>query len=248
MLKLAVKSIAAVLAAVAAVALGLRGAGIWRLTERETVAAVLVSAVLAAGSTVVAAVGEWRARRLGARSEQVDVVLTATVWAIVDHLVGIDFRDLGIAAYRLRRVWWAPWRSRLERIHRVRARRRPTASNVVWAPGKGVIGACVSRGEVVAQDLHAVFQTLGTLSRAQWDALPEDIRMGLSFAEYLDVRDKYDVVVATPVIEDSSSTTAVVGCVALDGPQGSLAQLSSDEVLGLLDSAGQTLLRQAAKA
>ena len=49
---------------------------------------------------------------------------------------------------------------------------------------------------------------------------------------------------ASPVIDDTGATSRVVGCVALDGPDGLFAELTSDEVLGLLNSAAQGLLQQ----
>ncbi len=68
------------------------------------------------------------------------------------------------------------------------------------------------------------------------------MRLGLGYDEFLDVQGKYDVVVATPVLDDSHpATTRVSGCVALDGPAGSLDRLSADTVLALLDSAARML-------
>ena len=244
MRRLAAKVLAAVVAAGVTAALGLRSAGVWDPSSTVVVGLVVVAAALAAISTSVSAFSEWRSRRLGARREAADVVLTAAAWAIVDS-TGIDFRDLGLAAYRVERVWWAPWRRRLGRVHRVRAKRRPTASRVRWAPGKGVIGRCVAEGQVVAQDLHADYSAVWPCDAVEWrTVVPEEIRGGLTYKEFLDVREKYEVVVATPVLDDSGSATKVIGCIALDGPTGSLDRLNTDAVLGLLDSAAQGLVRQ----
>jgi hypothetical protein len=208
------------------------------------VTAVVVSAVLATGSTVAGAVAEWRARRVGARREQADILLTATGWAIVDQ-VGLDFRDLGLAAYRVERIWWQPWSLRPRRVHRVRAKRRPVSSDIVWRPGKGVIGSCVAQRQVVESDFRELYAELGDPTELEWATeVPDDVRLGLSYAEFLDVRDKYEVVVASPLIDDSGARATVRGCVALDGPAGSYDRLTTDEVLGLLDSAAQGLLRQ----
>lgn len=241
MVRLAVKVLAALVAATVSVLLALDGRDVISLPRRSAVAAVVVAAVLAAGSTVASAVSEWRRQRTSGRDAEREVVLSATGWAIVD-MVELDYRDLGLAVYSVGRDAWRPWRPTLRRTHRVRARRRPAASTVRWAPGKGVIGTCVSRGQVVAQDLHAAYAELGPVTEAQWLGLPDDVRLGLDFQEMEDVRDKYGVVVATPVIDDRGSRGRVVGCVALDGPPGTLDDLGRDDVLGLLDSAGQTLL------
>lgn len=245
MTKAVAKTIAALLAAAAGAILALNGAGIVRAPLRLLVAAVITSAALAAVTTIGGAWSEWRRRRIGARRELADLSLTAAAWAIVDQVGGsLDFRDLGLAIYRLGRVWWWPFRLRLTRLHRVRASRRPTASHVTWRPGKGVIGACVTRGEVVAVDLAQMYRDLGHPTEAEWPAVPQEIRLGLTYEEYLDVRDKYGVVIASPLISDSGTSSTIAGCVALDGPEGQLTSLSSDEVLGLLNSTAQGLLRQ----
>lgn len=216
------------------------------ISTRVVVAAIVVSTALAAISTIAAAWAEWRRRRLGLRRELADVQLTATMWAIVDSVGGgLDYRDLGLAVYRVERVWWWPFAQRLRRLHRVRSSRRPVTSHVAWKPGKGVIGACVARGEVAAFDLQQLYADLGHPSAEEWAELPADIQMGLTYKEYLDVREKYMVVVASPVISDVRGRSGVRGCVALDGPSGSLDVLTTAEVLGLLNSAGSGLLSQA---
>ena len=173
------------------------------------------------------------------------VELGPALWAVVDQVrPPLDYRDLGIAVYRADHAWWWPWRSELRRVHRVRASRRPVSSDVAWRPGKGVIGACVTQGEVVAVDLAQMSADLGQPSAEEWRQVPDDLRMGLDHDEYLDVRDKYAVVVASPIIDDSGHRSRVVGCLALDGPEGRLTSLSSDEVLGLLNFTGQALLSQ----
>lgn len=240
------KTAAALAAATAAVVLGLDSVGAIDASRRLLETAVIVSALLAASATVGGAWAEWRDRRLGEQRDLADVQLTAAAWAIVDLVGhGLDYRDLGLAAYRVERVWWTPWKQRLRRVHRVRASRRPVTSRIVWAPGKGVIGRCVAKGEVALYDLHRMYDDLGAPTAAEWMTLPDDLRLGLTYAEYLDVRDKYAVVVATPVIDDSGAHSAVVGCVALDGPEGWFDPLSSEEVVALLNTAAQGLLHQA---
>ena len=245
MTKAVAKTLAALLAAAAGAILALNGAKLVAAPVRVVIACIVTSAALAAVTTIGGAWSEWRRRRQGARRELADLSLTAAAWAIVDQVGGgLDFRDLGVAVYRVGRLWWWPFRLRLLRLHRVRASRRPTASHVDWRPGKGVIGTCVARGEVVAVDLAQMYRDLGHPTGAEWPSVPEEIRLGLSYEEYLDVRGKYGVVIASPLIEDSGTSSTIAGCVALDGPEGALDSLSSDEVLGLLNSTAQGLLHQ----
>jgi hypothetical protein len=209
------------------------------------VASVVTSAALAAITTIGSAWGEWRGRRLAERRELASISLEAAAWAIVDQVGhGLDYRDLGVAAYRVGRHWWWPFRPLLFRVERVRPSRRPVASHVSWRPGKGVIGACVARGEVVAVDVAQMYRDLGSPTEQEWETVPAEIRQGLSYEEYLDVRDKYAVVVAAPIIDDTGPSASVVGCIALDGPEGRFAELQSDEVLGLLNFTASTLLHQ----
>jgi hypothetical protein len=239
------KTLGALLAFVAGIILALEGADAVEVSTRLLVACIVTSATLAAVATIGSAWREWRERRLGQRRELAEITLTTTIWAVVDQVdPPLDYRDLGIAAYALQRVWWWPWRGRLRRVHRVRASRRPVSSDVAWAPGKGVIGACVVRGEVVAVDLAQMYADLGEPTADEWLRVPDDIRLGLGYAEYLNLRDKYAVVVATPIIVDTGPRSRVLGCVALDAPAGRLGDLTTDEVLGLLNFASQALLRQ----
>lgn len=245
MTKALAKTFAALLAAVAGAVLALNGSRLVHASTRVLVASVITSAALAAVTTIASAWGEWRGRRLAERRELAAISLEAAAWAIVDQVAsGLDYRDLGVAAYRIRRRWWWPFSPRLVRVERVRPSRRPVASHVSWRPGKGVIGACVAKGEVVAVDLAQMYRDLGSPTEQEWETVPAEIRQGLSFTEYLDVRDKYAVVIAAPIIDDTGSSSTVVGCVALDGPEGRFAELQSDEVLGLLNSTAVTLLRQ----
>jgi hypothetical protein len=115
---------------------------------------------------------------------------------------------------------------------------------VPWAPGKGVIGASVAHGETVAVDLAQLYRDLGSPAADEWSQVPADVRLGLSYGEYLDVRDKYFVVVSTPVIDDLGGRTKVWGCVALDGPDGELDALSTGQIVGVVNSLAQGLLRQ----
>ncbi|MFP5283736.1 MAG: hypothetical protein ACLGIF_09830 [Actinomycetes bacterium] len=239
------KTLAAVLAATAGLLLALDGAEIASIPVRVLVAAIVTSAVLAAVTTIGGAWAEWRRRRLGARRELADVQLSATMWAIVDQVgSGLDFRDLGMAVYAVGRPWWRPWVTRLRRVHGVRASRRPVASNISWRPGKGVIGACVQQGEVVAVDLDQMYAALGDPTEQEWAEVPADVRLGLSYREYRDVRGKYAVVIASPLIDDARTPARVRGCVVLDGPKGRFPDLTTTEVHGLLNSTAQSLLRQ----
>ncbi|MCI2237388.1 hypothetical protein MO973_40620 [Paenibacillus sp. TRM 82003] len=232
----------AVLAAAAGAALGLERAGTWDGGPGVVAALVLLTAVLAVVSTVEQAVGRWRAGRRAAHRDVLDDLLHAVLWSVVDA-TGLDPRELAVAAYRLHRPAWPGRPARLLRLHRVRAGRRPAASGTVWAPGKGVIGRCVAEGEVVAVDVSAAESALGEVDAAGWRRLPAEARQGLTFEEHRRLRGKYGAVVAVPLVDDSGPVSAVVGCLALDGPAGSLPRLTDPVVLGVLEASGRALRR-----
>ncbi|WP_146149257.1 hypothetical protein [Kineococcus rhizosphaerae] len=216
----------AVLAAVVGAGLALDRTAVWAPGDAVVVTLVLLAALLAIVPAALQAVTSVRGRRVDATRELYDDLLSGALWAVVDA-TGTDPRDLALAGYRLERPWWGP--ARLARVHRVRARRRPVASGVRWAPGKGVVGECVATGAVVARDVTAL------------DAAGE--RQGLSPEEFRLVRGKYAVVVAVPLVDDTGQTSAVTGCLALDGPAGSLERLTTPEVLGVLEATARALRR-----
>ncbi|GAA0311033.1 hypothetical protein [Kineococcus aurantiacus] len=216
----------AVLAAVVGAALALDRAGVWVPSDPLVVTLVVVTALLAIVPAVLQAVSTARGRRAAAARELWDDLLSGALWAVVDASAA-DPRDLALAGYRLDASRRRP--ARLSRVHRVRARRRPAASGVRWAPGKGVIGECVATGTVVARDVTAL------------DAAGE--RQGLTPEEFRLVRGKYAVVVAVPLVDDAGASSAVTGCLALDGPPGSLEQLTTPEVLGVLEATSRALQR-----
>ncbi|MGI4895088.1 MAG: hypothetical protein ACRYF3_08255 [Janthinobacterium lividum] len=233
----------AVLAALVAAALALDRTDLWDMQPHTVVLFVALAAALAIATSVSHAVAAVRAQRRNAQRDLLEDLLQGSVWAIADA-THTDPRDLAVAAYETRTPWVRRWRgARLARLHRVRAGRRPAASGTVWTPGKGVIGTCVATGTVVARDLTALEARLDALDPAGWDALPESDRQGLTREEFTRLRGRYPVVVAVPVVDDTGSVSDVVGCLALDGPAGSLPALSRPEVLGILEASARAVAR-----
>jgi len=216
----------AALAAVVAAGLALERAGLWTPGDAVILVLIVVTAVLAIVTAVLEAAATVRRKREAASRELYEDLLSGTLWAVVDA-TGADPRDLALAAYRVDRPVLGS--AKLSRVHRVRARRRPVASGVRWAPGKGVIGECVSTGAVVARDV--------SLSDADSDT------QGLSPREFEAVRGKYGVVVAVPLVDDGGESSAVTGCLALDAPVGTLARFTTPEVLAVLEASSRALQR-----
>ncbi len=231
----------AVASFVVAVAVGLESAKIWKASPGQKASLLVAAAVLALISSVAATVHEFQARRSAERQAKIAFLLQALGFAVQDA-TGVDYRDLGSAAYVLERGLLRR-RRRLRRLHRVRPRTSPGVSGVQWAPGKGVIGLCVDEGRDIGFDVSELDARLGDVGEQEWPTLPEDARLGLSFAEWQLLRDKYGVIVATPIVRERGGRSETIGCVSLDGPAGQLDVLFSEEVRAQLQSAATGLER-----
>lgn len=248
---------AAVVAAATAVLLGLTQLKVVHPPLRLQVTAVAASAGLAFLSTVTAAVGTWRRRRDAAVHDRVSFVLRTLAYTVQD-LTDLDTRELGLALHLLRADRWPPGaalanlaatvspsrraaRLRLVRVVRERASHRPSASGVVWRPGKGVIGLCVATGEVVGQDVATDTASFTGVPRERWPAVPSQVRDGFSWEEFTALAGRYGAVLAAPLIDDSGPSSQVVGCVSLDGPDGSFDLLWGTDVRSALAQAAETL-------
>ena len=231
----------AVASCAAALAIALHETGVWEASARQQLAVAGAVALLALGSSVGAALDELQAQRSADRREKVAFILEALGFGVQD-VTGIDFRDLGLAAYVLQRPLLRR-EERLVRLHRVRPRASPGVSGVDWQSGKGVIGMCVVEGRDIGYDVSELDADIAGTSREQWAALPDDERLGLTYDEWLLLREKFGVVVATPIVSERSGRATTIGCVALDGPAGRLDDLFSDDVRAQLQSAATSLVR-----
>lgn len=202
-------------------------------TEGQRAGLGFAAAAIAAITTIIAAVAEFRARRGQLIADKTLFRLRSLAFAVQD-ITEIDVRELGLACYLLRpRKPWR-WRPTLARVARDRAEHRPVVSGIRWRPGKGVIGRCVVEGAAIGTDLAADQADYTAVSEADWRSkrVPENVVLGLGYEEFIKVRGKFHTVIAVPMIDAGTGT--VVGCVALDGPKGSLDRLWIDDVRNAL--------------
>jgi hypothetical protein len=230
---------AAVIAAAVGIGLGLHEMGTWTLSG-PVGASLLIAGVLVAFVTATeAAIDQRRHGRVAELREQARAVL-APLLLELEEATGINARQLGVAAYRIRRPVWPFGKERLERLLRLQLLIR-VASGIVWRPGVGVIGQCVLRGEDVVENLATLDEQLGSVSAEDWNGLGSDLTYGFSYAEFQRVRGKYSVVLASPMIKETPLGSRVVGCISVDGPRGSFQALASEEIRGLVAAAAVTL-------
>jgi hypothetical protein len=230
---------AAVIVAVVGIGLGLHEMGISTLPS-ALAAGLLIAGVLVAFVTAAeAAVDQRRHGRVAELREQARAVL-APLLIELEEQTGINARELGVAAYRIRKPIWPFGKTRLERLLRLQLLIK-VASGIVWRPGVGVVGQCIQRGEDVVENLATLDEQLASVTPDEWDSLGDDLTYGFTYAEFQRVRGKYGVVLASPMIKETPLGSRVVGCVSVDGPPGSFQALASTEIRALVAAAAVTL-------
>jgi hypothetical protein len=230
---------AAVVVALVALGLGLEEAEAWEPTRQLVVAMIAISVAIAFITTTEAAVDQYRHGRVEEIREQARAVL-APLLLELEEATGIRTRQLGVAAYRLRPKILPLRRRRLERLLRMQLVIR-VASGIAWREGVGVIGQCVERGEDIVENLATLDEQLADVTAEEWSRLPVDLTYGLNFDEYLRVRGKYEVILATPMIRETPLGSRVIGCIAIDAPQAAFDTLARDETRGIVAAAAVPL-------
>ncbi|WP_139306984.1 hypothetical protein [Modestobacter sp. DSM 44400] len=226
-----IKVLAAVAAGVLTLITAMTTAKVWKFSEETVLATALVAAALAFCSATSSAWTDYRGRRRRALDEHVATHVRTCFWSIYDITQKkINPKDLGIAAYVVgldrprMRAWYAPyWRlKRLRRLHRERPRHYNETTGLIWRPGKGIIGTCVEREGDAYADVAADWEPYLKASKEEWDALDKQITQGLSHGEFRSLVDsgkRLGVIVASPIFKNGKA----VGCVAVDGPPGTIA-------------------------
>jgi len=227
--------------AIATVIMLLRGGHVpsrdfWRDKE-----AVVVVAALTLGSSAFAqAVGSYRRERGLAFELEVQDVLKATQIRLVET-AALDWKDVGLHAFMVRRKWPRPWQPVLVRAGRWRLHSTPPVTGVRWTKGKGVIGLCWARMQDVGVDLTKDWgDPAQEMSEDEWHALPAERRYGLTYPEYQRVHN-YGAIVASPLIVDD----VFKGCVSVDAPGEGFDALWSDSARSILQDAALQIHRSA---
>lgn len=205
----------------------------------------LALSALAGAATLVGAIFDGKSERLLAgralyqRSADAIKYELFTVHKISPFDVGLAIwtprRDL------IRRLLRHPVRLK-DVVFRQRARARPSKTGISWTVGKGAIGQCVKRSQVVWSDLSPLWLVTDELS---WAGLPSSDTHGLTFEEFSRARDAglsaphgASVVIAVPII--LAGVDRPLGCVAIDLPSISFGPTSPDgiKLLSLLTDFG----------
>ena len=202
--------------------------GFWGDRRWWFVVAVVVLAVSSARTLLRNFIGQ---RSLAEERRVQNALKTAYVQIV--ELSGIDYRDVGLHAFLVRRHRLRPWRQRLVRVGRWRLKSTPPLTGIEWAQGKGLIGRCWELRQNVGANLAEEWG-LEELSEAEWESLEDALRYGFSYDEYLRVQ-AYGAVVAVPILDDVGR---FLGCVSADAPGETYDLIWTEEVLGALHDTG----------
>ncbi len=179
-----------------------------------------VSLIIIAGDNV----GSLAARKLRRdRNEQLAEVRTALSGILIElsKTDEMRFEELGAS------VWTVPnWRERylyfwkpniLKRAVRERPAQFPQKSAIEWTPGKGNIGRCWEQQATQYLDCHARADRWSgdTPTEAEFAALPEQDRAGLTYADFLKIAKKYTEVLAEPIWHPTRENV-LIGVLSID--------------------------------
>jgi hypothetical protein len=229
---------------VASMSMGLYAADIWNLTRSERVAAVITLAVVGLGESLRTVIGGFVRERQLSQARWISETLRALLVQVV-KASQLDWTDVGVNAFLVRRQYRWIGRKVLKRVGRERIKSVPPPSSVVWTRGKGVIGACWEHGIDVGIDLNEYFASVEESTAEEWSALSDEERLRMTYEEFQRTR-HYGVVVATPVLDRAGRVIGVVSADSLDGPPDRLGNSEVREALGAAAVAIRNLLESGA--
>lgn len=118
--------------------------------------------------------------------------------------------DFGLHIWRISR-----FRRRLLRLRAVRLTSSQTTRALRFRKGYGVVGQCWQRNDDVCEDLITRYEAV--TCESEWSRLPAEQRMGLSYEDHLQVRDR-GAILSIPI--RGRRENHFRGCVSLDLPFG----------------------------
>lgn len=148
--------------------------------------------------------------------------------------VGLKLEDISLRAFKVSRSAATLWLKEEQRsIGVVRQRKGLPPLTIRWQKGVGVIGRCWAKHQVQPIPLA----DLATTTKAAWEQLDPEERMGFSWSQWLSLRSRYQGIVAYPIVEHKGFPERYKywGCVAL-GAFTPEAWATMDEKAGATDA------------
>jgi hypothetical protein len=179
-----------------------------------------VSLVIIAGDNVGSLLARWVRRE---QSERLAEIRTALRGVLIELSKTDDmrFEELGAS------VWIVPsWRDRhlyfwrpdaLKRAIRERPAQFPQKSGVEWTRGKGNVGACWDREATQYLDCRSRADAWSgsTPTQADYNALSEVDRAGLTYPDFVRIAKKYTEVLAEPIWHPTRDNV-LIGVLSID--------------------------------
>lgn len=228
----------------AAVPLVLAQAEVWEKPNRFVI--VLSLAVIAVTGAAEPFMADWvKSRRLVSedRRRTVEDVLLAAI-PEVSQLTSMRCSSIGIHVFAVhdrrpgmgstwdwirRRGPFLPY-AELTRVARVRLANWPEPSNIKWRYRTGVVGSCWAHERGLTKDVHALQEPHYDCSADDWEGVPPEVTLHMTFREFELSKRKHGMIVAHPI---NRTDGEVVGVVAIDGPPGQSSALDSGPVRNL---------------
>lgn len=138
----------------------------------------------------------------------------ATLIVTLHEVTNERIQDYGVSLYLLR-AKRVPWGSQaLVRLVRVRIVDNLNPSDVIFEPGKGVVGACWADQRETHKDLRQINARWvdKEISEEAWATFRDNVTDGFTLAEFKMVVGKYAEVLALPVMLDQK----LVGVLSVD--------------------------------
>lgn len=210
----------------------------FRLSTEWTVVVMVALFVAGVIPPTIDGIGRLFQLRRGKLSKKGDQLVKSAFRQIADRC-GLDWREIRVGAYLVRRTMRHPVCGIHVRIAQIRLTSHPRSSHVAWTKGKGVIGQCWVTRQPIAQDLSKSFRGLKNGDEVKWMDADSSQTMGFSYEEFRSTKD-YGAVVATPIVTKGRYR----GCMALDVPASMAAEattMKKNEILEILQFAADVL-------
>ncbi|MFE2426851.1 hypothetical protein ACFXJ5_08870 [Streptomyces sp. NPDC059373] len=188
--------------------------------------AVLIIAAMAIYEPIRTSRKERKDARARVRQSKVIAALGSAL-AQIEEVTALRANEIGLQAFTIERKWYKR-NDRLVRLARLRFNETQPPSEISWSEGKGVIGECwrVRRYHEYNFDTNHSHQSIWT--EQIWDTLAQDFTMGMSWPEFEQVRGRYGIIGAFPMVH--SETHRLIGVFALDGTPGNYSNLTAGPV------------------
>lgn len=168
---------------------------------------------------------------------KIEVALRGLAWAVHEHTGAVvPVKPLGASAYKIR--GWRDGKKHLYRIARERVTDYPVPSDIVWTRGKGVIGQCWATSREQICNTDRLFRSITAATEEEWEQVDPDIRMGMTFSDYCQIKGKYGTVIAVPARDANNQLRGVI---ALDCPPGYHTILKTQGVVEKVNSAANLI-------